>query len=311
MLFFIFFIGAISALFMISGNSKEGAKLPTALKKTHDPVTIIISASPVPSHPETICMEKILESVFNHIRGNISKIILAHDIIPDEQCDKKRMHACYPKNKRIEFKETYPKYLEKLKEFLETNTFDIPIEFVQAETWGGLTGNINNAMKHVETEHIFMVQHDLEFVQDINVNTIVADMKENPDLKMVQFNKDHNNVFHRDPKKTGILQACHNLGKAPKDQGFGEIKTTSQNKYIKTPCWTDQNHLTTKNYWQDVVYPLCEPNLPRFMEYTMNKLSPYDSVKFGTWVWSPNEFNTRKSIHHFNCRRKKPIFFRK
>jgi len=310
MLFLIFFIGAVLALFMISGNSTEKLKAPTSLKKNFEPVTMIISASPVPSHPETICMEKILSSVFSHIKGNVSKIILAHDIIPDDQCDKKRMHACYPKKKREEFKDTYPKYLESLKKYLEMNTFDIPIEFVQAETWGGLTGNINNAMKLVETKYVMLVQHDLEFVRDIDVNSIVADMQQHPDLKMVQFNKDHNNVFHRDPKKTGILQACHNLGKAPKDQGFGDIKKTENNTFIKTPCWTDQNHLTTTDYWRDVVYPLCEPNLPRFMEYTMNKLSPFDSVKFGTWVWSPEGFNSKKTIHHFNCRRKKPIFFK-
>ena len=37
----------------------------------------------------------------------------------------------------------------------------------------GLTGNINNAMKHVNTKYVMLVQHDLEFVENINVDNII------------------------------------------------------------------------------------------------------------------------------------------
>ena len=71
-----------------------------------------------------------------------------------------------------------------------------------------------------------LVQHDLEFVENINVDDIIIDMEKDEELKLVSFNKDPNSVMLRDPTKTGVLQICHNIEAAPKDQGFGETKKT-------------------------------------------------------------------------------------
>jgi len=289
-------------------NQQRRTPSATNLSQNNQKYTIIVSASPVPSHPDLICIKTILKSIFARLSGNLEKIILAHDIIPDDTCNKIRIHACYPKHKREQFKESYPEYMKALRNYLNHNTFKVPIEIIEAEYWGGLTGNINNAMKHVNTKYVMLVQHDLEFVENINVDNIIFDMEKDDEIKLVSFNKDPNSVMLRDPTKTGVLQICHNIGAAPKDQGFGETKVTQTgNSYTRTPCYTDQNHIITTDYWETIIYPQCEE--PRFMEHSINKLSPYDSKQFGTFVFG--DFKTPKQIHHINCRRAKPILSKK
>ena len=71
-----------------------------------------------------------------------------------------------------------------------------------------MTGNINNAMKHVNTKYVMLVQHDLEFVENINVDNIIFDMEKDDEIKLVSFNKDPNSVMLRDPTKTGVSVVC-------------------------------------------------------------------------------------------------------
>ena len=56
---------------------------------------------------------------------------MAHDIIPDDTCNKIRIHACYPKHKREQFKESYPEYMKALRNYLNQNTFKVPMEKVR------------------------------------------------------------------------------------------------------------------------------------------------------------------------------------
>ena len=108
-------------------------------------------------------------------------------------------------------------------------------------------------------------------------------------------------------KTVATVSRIHNFFSGGNFSTSLHMPSQTGNSYTRTPCYTDQNHIITTDYWETIIYPQCEE--PRFMEHSINKLSPYDSKQFGTFVFG--DFKTPKQIHHINCRRAKPILSKK
>ncbi len=187
-----------------------------------------------------------------------SQIILAHDYKDDTN---------------------YRKYLENLHSQY-SHRKDIIINV--RKTKGHLTGNVRDALKHVNTEFILLLQHDLPFVRNVDISRVMEDMVENTNLKHVRFNKRKNirkgvdgnvNLFGLQQKQTNYI-------------------------YTRTPGWSDQNHLALKEYYDNIVMKECSDG--SFMENTMMKKSPYNHQKYGTYIFG--ELNHPQMIEHTDGR---------
>jgi hypothetical protein len=101
---------------------------------------------------------------------------------------------------------------------------------------GYLTGNLKYAMDFVHSKYILKLEHDIPFIAPVN-------MIHRPELKHVRFNIRHNAKMGSD--------ALNDL--------FGKQLDAIHNTYTRTPSWSDQNHITTTNYYRNIVFADGDP----------------------------------------------------
>lgn len=228
-------------------------------------ITAIITASLSPTHPSIHIIRETIESL-----GTIP-MILAHD------------HTDTLNDGR------YAKYFENLIEYVK----DKPIQIVWRTSRGHLTGNIRNALQHVTTKYVLIVQHDLPFRTAINFSSIVEDM-EAASLKYVRFNRFPNLPIQWDGEHYDI---------------WGHV-IKLQNSYIRTMSWSDNNHIASLDYYNDLVMKECKDGnymdqqiFPRIKELCKGKsheerLKVHE--KYGTWVYGA--INDPPAIKHTDGR---------
>jgi hypothetical protein len=156
--------------------------------------------------------------------------------------------------------ENYEMFLKDLEEKYKSHK---EIEIIKKPEFGHLTGNLRFAIEHVETEFVFFVQHDISFLRFVDIGKVVEDMRNNPQLKHVRFNK------RRNVKKRG-------------DRNLGKRRVDANYKYISTPQWSDQNHICTVNYFKNEVLTRVSRG---FMEHTMNRRARGKHNVFGTYIF--------------------------
>lgn len=229
--------------------------------KENDDLTIIITASVIPSHPDITIIKETMKSLdlLNHKN---SKIILAHDY-----SDKKE----------------YKEYLKNLENYIKNMD---NVQIVVRDDWGHLTGNIRNAIKYVKTRYILVIQHDLPFIKEVDIHKVIEDMKTTPELKSIRFNKRNNNKILGWEKEMNY----NNL--------YNKIQFKKNYSYISTPNWSDQNHLTTKKYYQDIVFKISKNK--SFMEDSLKNIKRDDKYleKFGTFIFG--DINEKAYIKHLD-----------
>lgn len=130
-------------------------------------LTIIVTASVIPSHPSTELIEETLTSL-TYLGFKDAPIILAHD------------HS------------TDPRYEAYMRKVAAISSRRVNMQIVQRRDRGGLAGNVREAMQYVLTPFVMIVQHDLPFVRPINIKNVIQDMQKNAQLKHVRFNKRRN-----------------------------------------------------------------------------------------------------------------------
>ena len=223
----------------------------------NDDLTIIITASVIPSHPDITMIKETMKSL-DLINHKNSKIILAHDY-----SDKKE----------------YKAYLKNLENYVKNMD---NVQIVVKDDWGNLTGNVRNAMKYVNTKYVLLVQHDFPFIQKTDIHKVIEDMKSMPKLKYIRFNKRNN-----------IKKDCDYDNK----NFFNKYNLEGNNNYVSTLCWSDNNHLTTKKYYEEVVLKICKDQT--FMEQILNKINNIETHdKFGTYIYG--NLNEKPYIKHLN-----------
>jgi hypothetical protein len=207
-------------------------------------LSIIITASYIKSHPSIIFIKSVIESLKFINVGNVP-IILAHD---------------------YNDKEDYLEYLSNLEEY----TRDKPnITIIKRDTHGCLTGNVRNAFNYITTEYVLILQHDLPFIRELEMYKVIEDMKANPMLKHVRFNKRANIKV--------LFDAQNDL--------FGKQEKGVHYSYTRTPCWSDQNHICTAEYYRDVILKMCKDGT--YMEYILINKSKTEEIheKYGTYIF--------------------------
>ena len=208
-------------------------------------LTIIITSSLIPSHPEIKIIQETIESLKLINMPSDVEIILAHDY-----------------NNHIH----YITYLKKLNEYIKSNS---NIKIVKRENHGHLTGNIRNALQFVNSKYILVIQHDLPFIRKFNIQKVIYDMEENNNLKHVRFNKRKN-------YKRGT-DALNDL--------FGLQIKQENYTYTRTPAWSDNNHLCLTKYYNDVVMKECPNGCPMEHRLHGKNKNQELHKKYGTYLF--------------------------
>jgi len=188
-------------------------------------LTIIITASYVKSHPAVTLISKVIESLeYIHIHKD-TPILLAHD---------------YNDN------ELYSQYFDNLHKYIENKP---NIQIIKRDTHGHLTGNVRNAIQYVKTKYILILQHDLQFRRKFNIQKVIEDMEQNPEMKHVRFNQTKNIPC--------LWDRLNDI--------FGKQLQSKHYTYTRTPAWSDQNHLCLTEYYTNLILQECKDG--NFMEH--------------------------------------------
>ena len=224
-------------------------------------LSIIITASYIPSHPSIKLIQEVIESLELLNLPNDVLVILAHDFSDESN---------------------YIEYLKKLDEYIKGKN-NLKFKIVVRKSHGHLVGNVRNALKHVDTEFVLVIQHDLKFnKRPIDIMKVVEDMRINKELKHIRFNKRCNRPTNAD-SHFGLF------GKEIQSQNF---------TYTRTNAWSDNNHICPVDYYREIVMKECNDGKP--MEYFLLLKSKNEKIhkKYGTYLFGPVE--DRSYIKHLD-----------
>jgi hypothetical protein len=151
------------------------------------------------------------------------------------------------------------------------------------KNWGHLSGNLNNAFEFaVRSRFTLVVQDDLMFICDLPIQEIITTIETDAKIKHVRFNRRSNIVSGRDTKLT-------------------QIKSGSL-FFLKTNNWSDNNHITSSDYYRKIVFPLIG-NKKTYPEDVLRKFNETDSEVCGTYIYGKlNSHQTIQNIGDFKSR---------
>jgi hypothetical protein len=220
-----------------------------------DDLTIIVSASPSPTHPSAHLIFETLGSLkFLELPKGIN-IILAHDGI---------------KHHSPELLNNYDQYLKELKNSLYDQEV---VKLLVNKKWTHLNGVLHEAIDQTFTKYVLVLQHDLPFIRHIDLAKLIEFMETNSEIKHVRFSKSQEPYFWDiDPRYRKKYYLEHHFAK----DGLELVLT-------KTLGWTDNNYLCTKEYFEKVVFPITRSE-KIFPESAMNLASSrFTKNLFGNW----------------------------
>lgn len=237
---------------------------PCATQVANKNLTVIISGSYIKFHPSITYIKEVIESLdFAGIPYN-TPILLSHDRIKPD-----RLNEIAEKN--------YAAYFRNLEDYIATSKY-VNITILKASQWGHLTRTLKQAVAQVDTKYMLLLQHDIHFKRDVPVLKIIDLMEKYPHMKHVRFNTRKNlpTFIGWD----GWYRGRHCVFSEEEYDGL---------KFCVTPAWSDQNHLTTKEYYETRIFPDCVnvdgELMYDFMENRINTLCLHDPAKYGTYIY--------------------------
>jgi len=142
------------------------------------------------------------------------------------------------------------------------------------ENWGHLSGNLYYAFEFaVRSRFTLIVQDDLMFINDLPIRKIISTMENHSKIKHVRFNRRSNIVLGRDTELTQIKS--------------GDLF------FLKTNNWSDNNHITTSDYYRKIVFPQID-NKKTYPENVLRKLNELNPEVCGTFIYG--KLNANQSI---------------
>ena len=246
-------------------------------------LTVIISGSYLDSHPNITFMQEVIESLELSGIPQDTRLILSHDKIK-------------PGAEGIDEKEkAYQEYFRNLEEYTKSVKFK-NITISQAPEWGHLTRTLKYAVSQVTTKYMLILQHDIHIRREIPVLKMIGLMEKYKHIKHLRFNvrKNHPTFMWWDGYQGG-------------ETLFNEEEYDGT-KVCVTPAWSDQNHLATKEYYENVVFPDCtNPEgelIYDFMENRLNGLCHHNHARYGTYIYG--EYGALRASRHSDGRKSSP-----
>jgi hypothetical protein len=156
---------------------------------TSNDVTIIITSSWVPSHPSLELIRRTIDS-FHYLEGldvNTTPILITVDgaeykIDRGSPTSKSRILSHYIQNLRKAYREW-------------TNVRVLP-----QEVRLNLVGNVQQAIHIVETEYVYVIQHDMPFISPIHHSALIRTMEQIDDMRLVRFSPRRTLIRGRDKR---------------------------------------------------------------------------------------------------------------
>lgn len=170
---------------MMQNSTKVDPNHRHATNQSVSDSTAVIISSLIPSHPNIGMISDTISSVFRQIRGlpPETPLLIAVDGVWKGATDDDRRR--------------YHEMLANLKSNFPNATI-----LSNNASRQGLTRNVYRAVNAVETEFLYLIQHDLMFIKPINHTALVKTFREYPGLlRVVRFNL-FKNGFRNQDKKT-------------------------------------------------------------------------------------------------------------
>jgi hypothetical protein len=234
--------------------------------------TIVINTSLIKTHPSLEMFNATFDSL-RYLHGLPPKtpIVITIDGLLSEKRYK------YKPNDNKENKMKLQEYVRRLRLKFKN---DKHVTILHSYESGLLTVNLKMAMEHVETKYVFVIQHDLRFIHDVNYTALLRSMEENPDtLNIVRFHQ----------RKNIVASAFKMLKEPEGKKNCTSIFRDEKNGLEFVPqVFSDQNHLTTTKYYKWMLDMMGDS--PRFMETVMlNAIAKYPTEcrTFGQWLYGP------------------------
>jgi hypothetical protein len=261
----------------IAGNDAAPTGKPLEALASCNDTTVIITSNFIPISPSLVMINKTIDSL-KHLQGlcPTSPLIITVDGMSSGL-----------RRKHNNTDERLAQYIQALKETYNQDHHTI----LASNRSIDLTNNVQNAMKQVKTEFVYVLQHDMPFVQDINHAAILKTMDEYPNvLRLVRFNDKTNKRRNVEGATT-----CYNET-TPVDSINGI-------NLIKTSIWSDRNHLTRKSYYEEM-FQMFQEKLgrnPRFMEMFMRDAGERNCSHWGPFYYGRH--GLPRTIEHLDGHR--------
>lgn len=135
-----------------------------------------------------------------------------------------------------------------------------------------LIQNMEAALPFVKTRFMYVLQHDLPFVLPVNHTSLVQTVLQYPEeVRLVRFGLHKTLSRHRDfPGRTcdpPFFHSSHGIDLA------------------KTHTWSDNNHFTTKAYYEEMFLTVEGFRDANFMEVPMRDAARQNCSRWGTWLY--------------------------
>mmetsp|Transcript_17355 Transcript_17355/g.21219 ORF Transcript_17355/g.21219 Transcript_17355/m.21219 type:complete len:240 (-) Transcript_17355:57-776(-) len=142
-----------------------------------------------------------------------------------------------------ENRDKYDEYLQNLYSYFsgsKNGDYDHVKIFVSGKNIG-LANNLKRVVKnfHSDTKYMYILQHDLEFVKEINHAAVLKTANKHPDdIQIIRF-----------AKKTKTHKGCP--GPAIEENGVALTKHWQ---------WDDQNHFARVSHYKNDIFPILSPH---------------------------------------------------
>lgn len=209
----------------------NGAANTTEFDKS---TSIIITSNLIPTHPALDMINETIRSLHQHLIG------LPKDVPVFLSVDGIHRNDITPENQ-----ERLDQYIRNLRNatFPFTNVTIIP-----APKHLNIAKTVRQAMDEVKTKFVYVIQHDLPFSRDVYHVELIQAMSEHPTTLR--------NVLFKLLGTRGKIPPC------PVYNENGEYPTEEYQflNFYATRRWSDNNHLTTKAYYDEMFATIAHLN---------------------------------------------------
>jgi len=239
----------------------------SALNSETPKVATIIVSSPIPSHPSTEIILKTLRSI--HLTGyqkNAPIYVLLDGL---------KLRDVLGKTGK-----SYREYMRRL----ETTRSEFPgLQLIRMRSWGHISQSLRRGLRTVTSEYVLVLQHDMPFIQRVDLARLIDQMDSYPEIRHVRFNLQQNVASGADARYT-YKRLGYNQDRSYYFEPWKPPCAGEHIPVIKTLCWSDNNHVCKRDYLLNIVLkPI--GRLRMAPEWPMNRASTdsYHEV-LGTYV---------------------------
>ena len=223
-------------------------------------LTIVITTSPIPTHPNTNIIESTIDSLMNIKEIKNCKIIITFDGCNDER-----------------FNVRYEQYKININELIKNKYEFRNVICVYADEYVHQTNTIRNSMKYINTPFMFVIEHDWLIFGDIKFREIISVMNMYKKIiKCVRLNYLSGYMYSNKLYPPFVV---------PEPIDFNGVKL------IYTDKWSCHPHISHKDSYEFYFHFISDKTrcymeeILYGMEYTRIQINHLNFYEFGTWIY--------------------------